>query len=60
MKEQIEYDMTDVQREQFTDLQLRMAAELADQINGSLRWEDLTPEQAAQVLRFLVQRLEDK
>ena len=42
----------------FTDLQARMAAELADQINASMRWEDLTPKQAVEVLGFLVVMLE--
>ena len=58
MMDQIEYTAQDVQREQFTDIQMRMAADLAEQINGSMRWEDLTAEQAAQVLRFLTVRLE--
>ena len=44
----------------FTDLQARMAAELADQINASMRWEELTPQQAVEVLGFLVVMLEEE
>ena len=44
----------------FTDLQARMAAELADQINASMRWEELQPQDAAEVLRFLVGQLEER
>ena len=44
----------------FSDLQARMAAELADQINASMRWEELTPQQAVEVLGFLVVMLEEE